>query len=73
MNLSNDKSYILSETKIKNVFHEIDDLNPELVIIDSIQTLQTQYIDSSPGSVSQIKECTSELIGLQKKPMFLFF
>jgi DNA repair protein RadA/Sms len=66
MNLSNDKSYILSETKIKNVFHEIDDLNPELVIIDSIQTLQSDLIDSAAGSVSQIKQTTAELIEFAK-------
>ena len=66
MNLSNDKSYILSETKIKNVFHEIDDLNPGLVIIDSIQTLQSDLIDSAAGSVSQIKQTTAELIEFAK-------
>ena len=66
MNLSNDKSYILSETKIKNVFNEIDDLNPELVIIDSIQTLQSDLIDSAAGSVSQIKQTTAELIEFAK-------
>ena len=66
MNLSNDKSYILSETKIKNVFNEIDNLNPELVIIDSIQTLQSDLIDSAAGSVSQIKQTTAELIEFAK-------
>ena len=67
MNLSNEKSYVLSETKIKNVFNEINDLNPELVIIDSIQTLQSDIIDSTAGSVSQIKQTTSELIEFAKE------
>ena len=66
MNLKNEKSYILSETKLKNVFNEISDLNPELVIIDSIQTLQSDLIESSAGSVSQIKQTTTELIEFSK-------
>ena len=66
MNLNNKNSYVLSENKIKNVFNEISKLNPELVIIDSIQTLQSDLIDSSAGSVSQIKQTTSELIEFSK-------
>ena len=66
MNLKNEKSYILSETNLKNVFNEISDLNPELVIIDSIQTLQSDLIESSAGSVSQIKQTTTELIEFSK-------
>tara|TARA_B110000008_G_scaffold79577_1_gene81311 strand:+ start:921 stop:2276 length:1356 start_codon:yes stop_codon:yes gene_type:complete len=66
MNLNNKNSYVLSENKIKNVFNEISKLNPELVIIDSIQTLQSDLIDSSAGSVSQIKQTTSELIEFAK-------
>ena len=63
----NENCYILSETQTQKVFKQIEMLEPNIVIIDSIQTLQTQYIDSSPGSVSQIKECTSELIQFAKK------
>jgi len=67
MDLSNEKSYILSETNIKNVFFEINNLNPELVIIDSIQTLQSDLIESAAGSVSQIKQTTTELIQFAKE------
>jgi DNA repair protein RadA/Sms len=63
----NENCYVLSETQTQKVFKQIELLEPNIVIIDSIQTLQTQYIDSSPGSVSQIKECTSELIQFAKK------
>ena len=63
----NDQCYILSETQTQKIFEQINQLVPDIVIIDSIQTLQTQYIDSSPGSVSQIKECTAELIQFAKK------
>tara|TARA_B110000444_G_scaffold261542_1_gene314942 strand:+ start:178 stop:1527 length:1350 start_codon:yes stop_codon:yes gene_type:complete len=67
MNLSNDKSYILSETSIKNIFNEISNISPELLIIDSIQTLQSEVIDSAAGSISQIKQTTTELIQFAKE------
>lgn len=63
----NENCFILSETLTQKIFKQIDALEPDIVIIDSIQTLQTQYVESSPGSVSQIKECTSELIQFAKK------
>lgn len=63
----NENCFVLSETKTQTIFKQIEVLEPEIVIIDSIQTLQTQYVESSPGSVSQIKECTSELIQFAKK------
>lgn len=52
--------YLLMETSTQTIFQEIKKLKPKLVIIDSIQTLQTPYIDSSPGSISQLRECASE-------------
>ena len=74
MNTSSDQCYVLSETKTQNIFSQIETLAPELVVIDSVQTLHTDYIDSSPGSVSQIKECTAEFIKFAKEthvPVFL--
>jgi DNA repair protein RadA/Sms len=59
--------YILTETKTQNIFKQIETLEPEMVIIDSIQTLHSDYIESSAGSISQIKECTSELIKFAKE------
>lgn len=59
--------YILTETKTQNIFKQIEDLGPEIVIIDSIQTLHSDYIESSAGSISQIKECTTELIKFAKE------
>ena len=59
--------YILTETKTQNIFQQIEKLQPEIVIIDSIQTLHSDYIESSPGSISQIKECTAELIKYAKE------
>lgn len=62
-----DNCWILTETKTQQIFAQITALEPEIVIIDSIQTLQTDYIESSAGSISQIKECSSELIKFAKE------
>ncbi|WP_395067387.1 DNA repair protein RadA [Flavobacterium sp.] len=62
-----DNCYILTETKTQNIFRQIQEIEPEIVIIDSIQTLHTDYIESSPGSISQIRECTAELIKFAKE------
>tara|TARA_R110002049_G_scaffold37208_1_gene117536 strand:- start:100654 stop:102012 length:1359 start_codon:yes stop_codon:yes gene_type:complete len=63
----NDSCYILTETKTQNIFKQIEGLEPDIVIIDSIQTLHSDYIESSSGSISQIKECTTELIKFAKE------
>ncbi|MGY5846219.1 DNA repair protein RadA [Salegentibacter sp. HM20] len=59
--------YILTETKTQNIFRQIEELEPEVVIIDSIQTLHSDYIESAAGSISQIRECTAELIKFAKE------
>jgi DNA repair protein RadA/Sms len=74
LNISNENFYLLTETSTQIIFQEIKKLKPDLVIIDSIQTLQTPYIDSSPGSISQIRECASEFQRFAKEtntPVFL--
>lgn len=67
VNPNNNTCYILTETKTQNIFKQIEALEPEVVIIDSIQTLHSDYIEASAGSVSQIKECTTELIKFAKE------
>ncbi len=62
-----DNCFILTETKTQNIFRQIQEIEPEIVIIDSIQTLHTDYIESSPGSISQIRETTAELIKFAKE------
>lgn len=62
-----DQCYILTETKTQNIFRQIEGMDPDILIIDSIQTLQTDHIESSAGSISQIRECTSELIKFAKQ------
>jgi len=74
MKLRNDNFYLLTETSTQIIFQEIKKLKPELVIVDSVQTLQTPLIDSSPGSVSQIRECAAEFQRFAKEtntPVFL--
>ncbi|HEY6899516.1 MAG TPA: DNA repair protein RadA [Puia sp.] len=74
LNIRNEDFYLLTETSTQIIFQEIKKLRPELVIIDSIQTLQSPYIESSAGSVSQIRECTSEFQRFAKEthtPVFL--
>jgi DNA repair protein RadA/Sms len=62
-----DNCFILTETKTQNIFKQIQEIEPEIVIIDSIQTLHTDYIESTAGSISQIRECTAELIKFAKE------
>ena len=58
---------ILTETSTQNIFTHIDAVKPNLLVVDSIQTLHSQAIDASPGSVSQIRESASELLRFAKE------
>ena len=69
-----DNFYLLTETSTQIIFQEIKKLKPQLVIVDSIQTLQSPFVESGPGSVSQVRECTAELQRFAKEtntPVFL--
>lgn len=61
-----DKLLILTETSLEAIFNQIKDTQPEIVIIDSIQTIATEDVESSPGSISQIRECASALLRFAK-------
>ena len=66
--------FILTETSTQNIFKQIEQLEPDLVVVDSIQTLHSSHIESTPGSVSQVRECTAELLRFAKEsstPVFL--
>ncbi len=72
--LTNQHCYILTETNIQNIFKQAEETQPELLIIDSIQTLYSTQIESSPGSISQVRECTAQLLRYAKQtgvPVFL--
>ena len=62
-----EQCYILTETKTQHIFKQIESLEPDILVIDSIQTLQSDFIEASAGSVSQIKQCTSELMKFAKE------
>ena len=67
-------TFILTETSTQNIFKQIEILQPDLLVIDSIQTLHSAHIESTPGSVSQVRECTAELLRFAKEsgtPVFL--
>jgi DNA repair protein RadA/Sms len=74
LQIKNDQFYLLTETSTQTIFQEIKKLRPQLVIIDSIQTLQSPLIESAPGSVSQIRETAAEMQRFAKEshtPVFL--
>ena len=62
----NDECLIYTETLLENIVAQIEELRPDVVIIDSIQTIYTEIIDSSAGSVSQIRECAATLLKYAK-------
>ncbi len=67
LNLINNNCFFLSETSLEHLIAQTEQVQPELLIIDSIQTISTEKIESSPGSVSQVRECTSAILKFAKK------
>ena len=61
-----DNCMILCDTSLEDIFKNIQDVRPEIVVIDSIQTISTDSVDSSPGSVTQVRECASALLRFAK-------
>jgi DNA repair protein RadA/Sms len=69
-----DKCFIYAETNTQNILKQADALQPDLIIVDSVQTLHSSHVESPPGSVSQIRECTGEFQRFAKEtntPVFL--
>ena len=74
LGLKNENCYLLTETNLEQILLQAKELNPQLVVIDSIQTLFSSNIESSPGSISQVRECTAQLLRFAKQtaiPVFL--
>lgn len=67
LNVENNNCLFLSETSLEFIIAQTELIKPELLIIDSIQTISTETIESSPGSVSQVRECTSAILKFAKK------
>ncbi len=72
--IKNESFYLLTETSTQTIFQEVKKLKPDVIIVDSIQTIHSSNIDSSPGSISQIREAASEFQRFAKEtntPVFL--
>ncbi|MCR6108856.1 DNA repair protein RadA [Bacillus sp. A301a_S52] len=66
LGIGNDQLFVLAETDVDNIEKVIEEMKPSLVIIDSIQTVYLESITSAPGSVSQVRECTSAFMRIAK-------
>lgn len=66
LGVSPEALFILSETRLSDILESVEDIKPDILIIDSIQTLYNEDNESSPGSVSQVKDCTMSLMHLSK-------
>ncbi|MDE6135727.1 MAG: DNA repair protein RadA [Muribaculaceae bacterium] len=62
-----DNCFIVCETSLENIFAHIDEISPEILVVDSIQTIATDTLDSSAGSVSQVRECAASLLKFAKE------
>ncbi|GEB77076.1 DNA repair protein RadA [Sporolactobacillus inulinus] len=67
LGVTSDALYVLAETDIGQIERQIEQVNPEIMIIDSIQTIYNSQLSSAPGSISQVKECTAYLLRLAKQ------
>jgi DNA repair protein RadA/Sms len=66
--------YVLTETNTTKILQQAQDLQPDLMIVDSIQTMSTPHLDSAPGGIAQVRECAAELLRFAKEtnvPIFL--
>src|SRR5262249_30588239 len=66
LQLRADELFLMTETNLKSILDHVYNLNPTVLIVDSIQTIYTEDSESSPGSVSQVRECASRLQALAK-------
>ncbi len=71
--IGNDECYVYSETSLENILAQMAQYNPDVAVIDSIQTIYTETVDSSAGSVTQIRECAASLLKYAKTTGTSFF
>lgn len=74
INPSSGECYIVSETNLETIFSHIKEVSPDIVVIDSIQTISTETTDSIPGSLTQVRECSALLLKFAKEtniPVFI--
>ncbi len=73
LGVDNEELYVLAETEMESILSAVEELQPEILILDSIQTVSSQEADSAPGSVSQVRECTMRLMRLAKEKGITIF
>ena len=73
LGVASDSLYILSETRLSDILEAVETLKPDILIVDSIQTVYHEENDSSPGSVSQVKDCTMSMMHLSKSMGIMVF
>lgn len=74
LQISADQLYVLSETNLNHILSQIEQLSPQLVVVDSIQSVYLEELESSAGSIGQVRECAAALLRLAKSrhiPMFI--
>ena len=74
LGIQSNQCYLMSETQLQEVFNQIAGLSPDVLIIDSIQTLHSTELEAAPGSISQVRECAGQLMRYAKEsntPVFL--
>ncbi len=67
MEAQSDTCFVLTETSTENIFRQIEEFEPDVVIIDSIQTMQSPLIEAAAGSVSQVRQCAAEFMKFAKE------
>ena len=67
LHVENEELYVLAETEMESVLSAVEELNPQVLILDSIQTVSSLELDAAPGSVSQVRDCTMRLMRLAKE------
>ncbi len=73
LNVAPEQLYVLSETRFSDILETVEEIKPDVLIVDSIQTLYSELNESSPGSISQVKECTMALMQLSKSQSITVF
>ena len=73
LGVQNEKLYVLAETDLDNILAATEELSPDILILDSIQTVSSSAAESAPGSVSQVRECTLQLMRLAKEKGLTIF
>ena len=73
LGVSPEELYILSETRLSDILESVEEIQPDILIADSIQTLYHEQNESSPGSISQVKDCTMALMQLSKSEGIMVF